>query len=123
MLSALFIGEGSAMPAGWQSILALRLKRHLVVKFVGITAFTWLFLVGYFSLLRDPASPPLLLPLTALDRWIPFQPSMLVAYASLWFYAGIAPGLQLRLIDLVSYGAWAALLCGAGLGLFYFFPT
>ena len=111
------------MSSGWRSVIALRLKRHLALKVVGVTAFTWVFFIGYFSLLREPASAPAMMPLTALDRWIPFQPWMLVPYFSLWFYVGLAPGLLLRFVDLVSYAFWAALLCLAGLGLFYFFPT
>ena len=112
-----------ATPSDWRSIIGLRLKRHLALKIIGVSAYTWIFFIGYFSLLREPASAPALMPLTALDRWIPFQPWMLVPYFSLWLYVGVAPGLQLRFVDLVSYGFWAALLCLAGLALFYFFPT
>ena len=108
---------------GWASVIALRLRRHLALKVVGTTAFIWLFFIGYFSLLRDPAYPPVVMPLLALDRMIPFQPAALVAYLSLWLYVGFAPGLQLTLAELVAYGAWIGLLCISGLALFYFFPT
>ena len=123
MPSPPLLRDESATRSDWRSIIALRLKRHLLLKILSVSAYTWVFFIGYFSLLREPASAPLLMPLTALDRWIPFQPWMLVPYFSLWFYVGLAPGMLLRFVDLVSYGFWAALLCITGLALFYFFPT
>eukprot|EP01036_Dinobryon_divergens_P001945 gene1945-2559_t len=63
------------------------------------------------------------MPLTPLDHLIPFQPYALGAYLSLWFYVGIAPGLQLTFRELVVYGLWIGGLCITGLGLFYFWPT
>ncbi|HZT55635.1 MAG TPA: phosphatase PAP2 family protein, partial [Burkholderiaceae bacterium] len=86
-------------------------------------AWVWAFFIGYFWLLRNPAYPVTVMPLTALDHLIPFQPVTLVAYLSLWFYVGIAPGLQLTFRELLVYGLWAGALCLAGLGLFYFWPT
>ena len=107
----------------WTSLLALRLRRHFALKFVAITAFTWVFFIGYFSLLREPAYPLVVMPLLALDHMIPFQPVALFAYLSLWLYVGFAPGLQLTFVELLAYGAWIALLCITGLALFYFWPT
>jgi hypothetical protein len=107
----------------WKAELALRFRRHLLLKFVGITVFTWLFFIGYFHLLRHPAYALVEMPLTALDHLIPFQPQALFAYLSLWVYVGIAPGLQLTFLDLVVYGLWIGALCLTGLGLFYFWPT
>lgn len=46
-----------------------------------------------------------------------------MAYASLWFYVGIAPGLLLSVRELVAYGFWIGGLCIAGLSCFYFWPT
>lgn len=115
--------QNSHADAGWGPVLKLRMRRHLALKIVGITAFIWIFFIGYFSLLRDPAYPPIVMPLVALDHMIPFQPAALFVYLSLWIYVGIAPGLQLTLLEFVVYGVWAALLCVAGLSLFYFWPT
>ncbi len=95
----------------------------LALKLVGITAFTWLFFVAYFHLLRHPVHPVAVMPLTALDHLIPFQPQALFAYLSLWLYIGTAPGLQMRFLELVVYGLWAAALCLTGLACFYFWPT
>lgn len=47
----------------------------------------------------------------------------LLAYASLWFYVGIASGLLSSVRELVAYGFWIGELCIAGLSCFYFWPT
>ena len=51
------------------------------------------FLVAYFWLLRNPLFPVTMMPLTALDRWVGFEPQALPLYLSLWFYVSIAPAL------------------------------
>ena len=107
----------------WTADIGLRIRRHLLLKVVGTTAFTWLFFIGYFHLLRQPVNPVTMMPLTALDRLIPFQPEALIAYFSLWVYIGVAPGLQLTFRELASYGVWVGALCLTGLGLFYLWPT
>ena len=109
--------------AHWSQAVLGRLRHHVVLKFIGISAFMWLFFQGYFHLLLNPARPVTEMPLTALDHWITFQPSAMVAYLSLWFYVGIPAGLMASLRQLVVYGAWAAALCLTGLACFYFFPT
>ena len=107
----------------WTLEIGLRMRRHFLFKLFGTTAATCVFFVGYFHLLRHPAFPVTLMPLTPLDRLIPFQPGALAAYLSLWLYVGVAPGLQMTLRELVVYGLWAGALCVTGLGLFYFWPT
>ncbi|ADU36338.1 phosphatase PAP2 family protein [Variovorax paradoxus] len=110
-------------PRTWTADIGLRIRRLFLLKAVGTTAFTWLFFIGYFHLLRNPSYPVAVMPLTALDHLIPFQPYTLGAYLSLWVYVGIAPGLQLTFRELVVYGLWIGGLCLTGLGLFYFWPT
>jgi membrane-associated phospholipid phosphatase len=107
----------------WTEELALRVRRHSPLKALGISAFMWVFFIGYFHLLRNPAHPVAIMPLTVLDRWIPFQPQALPAYVSLWLYIGVAPGLLLTLRELVAYTLWIATLCLAGLACFYFWPS
>ena len=109
--------------APWTAEIGLRMRHLFLLKLFGTTAFVWAFFVGYFYLLRHPAQPVFPMPLTALDHLIPFQPSMLFAYLSLWLYVGVAPGLQRTFRELMVYGAWAAALCLTGLGVFYFWPT
>jgi membrane-associated phospholipid phosphatase len=107
----------------WTHELRLRMRRYFVIKTIGITAFTWLFFIGYFYVLRNPAYPVTLMPLTAIDHLIPLQPPLLIAYFSLWLYIGFAPALQLTFAELIAYAAWIISLCLTGLALFYFWPT
>jgi hypothetical protein len=110
-------------PAPWTDELRLRMRRYFFTKTIGITVFTWLFFIGYFYVLRHPAYPATMMPLTAIDHFIPLQPPFLIAYFSLWLYIGFAPALQLTFSELISYGAWITALCLTGLALFYFWPT
>ena len=107
----------------WKATVGLRMRRHFALKLVGTTVFTWIFFIGYFHVLRNPVYPVTVMPLTALDHLVPFQPHTLGIYLSLWFYVGIAPGLQLTLSELIAYALWVGALCLTGLGLFYFWPT
>ncbi|MFT4193362.1 phosphatase PAP2 family protein [Ottowia sp.] len=111
----------SALP--WARDLGLRLRERFWLKFIGTVVWVWVFFIGYFHLLRHPAQPAFVMPLTAVDRWVPFQPGWLVPYLSLWVYVGVAPGLQRGLAPLLSYGFWSAALCAAGLGVFWLWPT
>lgn len=100
-----------------------RMRHHLLLKALGISAFMWGFFLLYFQLLRHPARAVLVMPLTALDRAIPFQPEAFCAYVSLWLYVGIAPGLMLSLRELLFHGLWMGTLCAVGLACFYAWPT
>lgn len=114
---------GPVSAPGWVADLGERALRLLPLKVAGISGFIWIFFLGYFELLRHPPCPVFVMPLTGLDRWIPFQPASVLAYLSLWVYVGIAPGLLLRLRELLSYGCWAGALCLTGLACFWFWPT
>jgi hypothetical protein len=107
----------------WTVELGARARRSFVLTVVGTTFLTGLFFVGYFYVQRHPAYTPTLLPLTALDRMISFQPQALLPYASLWIYIGVGPGLQRTSSELLEYALWMCGLCIAGLGIFYFWPT
>ena len=115
------------MPAAprpnWTREFSHRAWIHALWKLLGISGFMWLFFIAYFHLLRHPVHPVTVMPLTPLDRAIPFQPQWLLAYVSLWLYTGIAPGLLLTMRELLRYGLWAAGLCLSGLACFYFWPT
>jgi hypothetical protein len=107
----------------WPAELAWRIRRYMVLKIVGISGFMWVFFIGYFYLLRHPMHPVIIMPLTAVDRMIPFQPHALVAYVSLWVYIGCAPGLLVTMRELIGYALWIAALCLTGLACFYAWPT
>ncbi len=110
-------------PLPWPAELALRMRRHLLLKLAGTTVWVWVFFVGYFSLLRHATPPVTVVPLTPLDGLVPFAPAAIVPYLSLWLYVGIAPGLQRTFRELLAYGVWAGLLCAAGLAIFRAWPT
>lgn len=121
--SACAAGGRSPLADGWVAELALRMRRLFLLKLIGTTAVIGLFFVGYFQVLRNPAYPVTTMPLTRLDRLIPFQPAMLYPYVSLWLYVGLAPGLLLTLRELLSYACWAIGLALTGLCAFYWWPT
>ncbi|HMX10304.1 MAG TPA: phosphatase PAP2 family protein [Burkholderiaceae bacterium] len=114
---------GGAPDRGLLGQIRTRIVSWFLLKVVGITAFIWGFFLIYFHLLRHPAYPVYEMPLTAVDRWLPFQPAALGAYMSLWFYVGLPPGLLRSFRALISYGLWALLLCLGGLLFFYYVPT
>lgn len=118
-------GAPFAAPGGtsWVAQLLHRVRYLFWLKLLGISGFMWIFFIAYFHLLRNPVRPVLQMPLTTLDHAIGHQPWAFWAYVSLWVYVGIAPGLMLRLRDLLVHGAWAAALCFTGLLIFYLMPT
>ena len=120
-----FLQRPSEVPPArtWVADLGARFVRFFPLKLLGTTLWTWAFFVGYFHLLRFPAHAVTTVPVTALDRLIPFQPETLIAYLSLWVYVGTAPGLQATFRELLSYGFWAGVLLLTGLGLFWWWPT
>ncbi|MEJ8850556.1 phosphatase PAP2 family protein [Variovorax rhizosphaerae] len=113
----------AAAPSPWKAEMWLRFRSLFWLKLVGTTAFTWIFFIGYFHLLRHPVNPVTEMPLTALDHLIPFGPHWLGAYLSLWLYVGVAPGLQRNFAELLVYGLWMGALSLSGLTLFYLWPT
>ena len=107
----------------WPSIAYAHLRRFFLLKMVGTTAFISIFFVGYFHVLRSTASAATLMPLTAIDDLVGFQPAALYAYVSLWVYVGLPPALMHGLRELIAYGGWIGALCVAGLACFWFWPT
>ncbi len=101
----------------------MRVRSGFPLTVLWTTLLTGLFFVGYFFVQRHPAFAPIMMPRTALDLMIPFQPAALVAYVSLWIYVGVGPGLQRTVADFAAYGLWLSGLCAAGLAIFYFWPT
>ena len=108
---------------GWATELWRRASYRFVPKFFGVALFMGVFFAAYFYVLRHPIGPVTSMPLTALDRALPFQSGAFAAYVSLWVYVGIPTGQMLRLRDAVIYGAWIGALCATGLLIFMFWPT
>ncbi len=107
----------------WQAELGLRARHLFWLKLLGTSGWTWLFFLGYFHTQRQPLHVPFVMPLTALDQWVPFEPWALPVYLSLWAYVGIAPGLQRNMSELLAYGAWSGAFLFTGLCCFYLWPT
>lgn len=111
-------GRGSLAAA-----VALRLRACFWLKSLGFTAYMWVFFIGYFHLLRHPTTAVTVMPLSAVDHWIGFQPWALWPYLSLWFYVALPPSLIGERRELVRYGIWIAALLAAGLLCFAWWPT
>ena len=107
----------------WTGHALARMRCHFWLKAGGITAFMGVFFIAYFHLLRHPDHAVTLMPLTALDRAIAFQPLALAPYVSLWIYVGLPPMLLRSVRELTSYVLRIGALCLAGLACFYLWPT
>jgi membrane-associated phospholipid phosphatase len=94
-----------------------------MMKSLGTTFFIGVFFAAYFYLLRHPAYPTSIMPLTWVDRMIPFQPMALPLYFSLWLYVSLPLALLATRRELYRYGLAMAATCLTGLAFFYFWPT
>jgi len=79
--------------------------------------------VPYFTLQRVGAFPLRSLPVTALDRWVDFDPRWIGAYLSLALLVPIAPLLATRREELVRYAKGLTLLCLPSFAVFLLFPV
>jgi membrane-associated phospholipid phosphatase len=103
--------------------LAARFAANWWMKLCAITGFITVFFFAYLMLLRFPFYHVTVMPLTALDRFIPFQPWTLGLYFSLWFYVSLPPALLRTRRELYVYGWIAAALALIALTIFFFWPT
>jgi hypothetical protein len=110
-------------PLSTRRELWLRAKTHWLLKALCFTAYMTLFMAAYFLLLRHPLSPVMVMPLTFLDRLIPFAPWSLVLYLSLWFYISLVPSLLLDTREARGYLLQVTLLSLTGFGIFLLQPT
>lgn len=107
----------------WPGELLVRFRRHFLFKATGTTAFITVFFVAYFHVLRSTAHQAVLMPVTAIDDLVGFEPAALYAYVSLWLYVGLPPAIMRGLRELLGYAGWIASLCVAGLACFWLWPT
>jgi membrane-associated phospholipid phosphatase len=107
----------------WYSQAAALITKHMYLKSIGTMIFISLFFGAYFYLLKDPAYPTSIMPITWLDRLIGFHPLALPIYLSLWVYVSLPPALLATRRELYGYGLAMAGTCLAGLIIFYFWPT
>lgn len=92
-------------------------------KLLGVTGFISVFFGFYIYLLKNPAFPVVIMPLTILDSLVPFQPIALPVYVSLWVYVALPVLLMSTRREILRYGSWIACLCLIALGIFYFYPN
>jgi membrane-associated phospholipid phosphatase len=81
------------------------------------------FFAAYFYVLKNPAYPVTVMPLTLPDRLIGFQPMALPLYVSLWVYVSLPPAFLANRRELYVYALAMAGACLTGLIIFYFWPT
>ena len=107
----------------WYRQAAAEIFRHVLLKSIGTTLFISLFFGAYFYLLKQPAYPATVMPITLLDRLIGFQPLALPLYVSLWVYVSLPPALLATRRELYGYAMAMAGTCLAGLIVFYLWPS
>lgn len=98
-------------------------RTHFWLKSLGTMGFTLVFFSAYIYLLKNPASPVVIMPLVAMDRWVGFEPTALPIYLSLWVYVSLPPLFLLTRRELVEYGVWIGSVCLVALGIFYLWPS
>lgn len=107
----------------WLRQCGERLRFRWPVKMAGTIAGLGLFFAAYFGVLHHPLFPVTTMPLTALDRWLGFQPWAAMLYVSLWIYVPLALGLVRSDRELRSHAIAWAVLAVLGLGIFLVWPT
>lgn len=113
----------AGQPPLWQGQLRTGLTAHVGFKIVGLTVFLTVFFAAYFSLLKSPLFAVTVMPVTALDRLVPFAPASLWLYVSLWPYVSLAPCMLDSRREIVSYFIAAAAISVAGMAVFLLWPT
>jgi len=113
----------SPVPLAWYRQLAAVVTQHLWLKTTVTPVFIALFFGAYLYLLKSPAYPTTVMPFTALDHFIGFEPRAIWLYVSLWVYVSLPPVLLGTRRELFDYAAAMAATCLMGLLIFYFWPT
>jgi len=113
----------TSLSVAWYRQLGAAVTQHLWLKAIGTPVFIALFFWAYLYLLKHPAYPLTVMPFTALDQWIGFQPMAIPLYVSLWVYVSLPPALLGSRRELFDYAAAMTVTCLVGLLIFYFWPT
>lgn len=103
----------------WRNILL----SDFWLKFIGTSVFMSIFFWAYFFLLKNPAFPVAVMPITVVDEWVGFSPMALIPYFSLWIYCSLPVMVMPERIRLISFGVWIGTMCLVALTIFYFLPT
>jgi len=100
-----------------------RVKAQFWLKTIGVPTFMVLFFWGYIQILNHAFFPVTVMPLTAIDRWIPYQNSAWLLYVSLWVYVQWPLSLIDNRYELVLYGWVATVVSLIGFAIFILWPT
>lgn len=100
-----------------------RLRAQLGSKIAVLLGLSVGICVPYFTLQRIDLFRPRLLPMTALDHWIAFDPGWLWTYLSVGLLVPLAPLLATRRDELARYARGLAALCLTCFAAFLFFPV
>jgi len=111
----------SRAPA-WPAALWRRCITLLPLKLVGNTVATLGFFPLYFWIMKN-AGQARVLPLTAVDHLIAFQPALLPVYLSLWGYIALPVLLAKDRRELWSFSLGCAAMTALALAVFWFVPT
>jgi membrane-associated phospholipid phosphatase len=119
MIKSRMIKPGTA----WYRQIAAAFTRHMWLKAIGTPLFIAVFFGAYFYLLKYPVHTITIMPITWLDRLVPFQPMAMPLYISLWVFVSLPPALLATRRELFIYGGGMTATCTIGLLIFYFWPT
>jgi membrane-associated phospholipid phosphatase len=103
--------------------LARRVKAQFWLKAIGVPAFMVLFFWGYIYILKHAYFPVTVMPLTLIDRLIPYQDSAWLLYVSLWIYVQLPITMTDSRRQLVLYGVSSTVVSLIGFAFFVFWPT
>ncbi|MDR1968226.1 MAG: phosphatase PAP2 family protein [Burkholderiaceae bacterium] len=117
------MSETPSAAATWKAGLWRRICTLWPLKAIGNTVFVTVFFHLYFYIQRHPWFAATPIPVTAIDRWIGFQPAALWLYLSLWVYTGLPVALQPDLKRLARFGLHIGLMCALALAVFALWPT
>jgi membrane-associated phospholipid phosphatase len=107
----------------WPERIGRRVGTLWPIKMLANIAGVAGFFAVYFWVQRLPHAAAIVMPLTALDRWLPFQPAALALYASLWVYIALPFALLRTRGELVAYGVAAFALSAIAMTAFVVWPT
>lgn len=105
------------------SNIFVRIKTNLPLKIALSSGLTIGFCIIYILLQRYPMFPVTEMKITWVDRRIPFLPSTVYLYESLWLLTPVAPWLMESREDLVNYSKSLIAISLVGFCIFFFFPT
>lgn len=104
--------------------IILRIKSNHALKLMLSVILTGGFPLIYFGLLQSHQMFPVrIMPVSWLDRMIPFVPDTVYLYESIWLLMPIAPWLTKTRNELNAYWIGFAVMSIVGFSIFFFFPT